>query len=83
MKVNEIKTGELFVIDNTMTRPKLKLSQGYLDIFSLIKFSCRGDATARVLTEVDIMKLRINWGMTLEKFEDYKQMLVRRYIKNE
>lgn len=83
MKVKDIKVGEIFVIDNTMTKPKLKLEQGYVDMSSLYMFSGKKDTTARVLTEADIMKIRFKWKMTEKGFENYKQMLIRRYIKEE
>lgn len=81
MKVKDIKVGEIFVIDNTMTKPKLKLEQGYVDMSSLYMFSGKKDTTARVLTEADIMKVRFKWKMTEEDFGNYKQMLIRRYIE--
>ena len=81
MKIKDIKTGDLFVIDNTMTRPKLKLKEGYLDIASLMIWTCREETEARVLTDIQIEKVRYNWKMKKEDFEKYNQMLIRRYIK--
>lgn len=81
MKAKEIKTGEIFTIDNTIARPKLKMAQGFVDIASLYIYTRKEDAESRILTESEINRVRLNWGMTPEKFEDYIQMLIRRYIK--
>lgn len=81
MKVKDLKVGELFVTENTMSRPKLKLKQGYLEIASLMVWVCREDVEAKILTDSQIITIRNKWGMTEEKFNDFKEALIRRYIK--
>ena len=41
MKLNEIKIGQFFTIDNTPTYPKLRTSYGYIDARDEIKKECK------------------------------------------
>ena len=83
MKVKEIKTGEVFVIDHTLVRPKLKLKQGYLDMATQYIWVCREEADAEILTGSQTMRVAINWKMTPEGFEKHKQILIKKYIEEE
>lgn len=81
MKIREVKTGDLFVIDNTYTRPKLKLEEGYVDILSGYVWVCNLDEFAEVLTESNLMKIRIKWKMSEDGFNKYVQAIRRKHIK--
>jgi len=81
MKVKDIEPGQIFNIDLTNVRPKLKLQKGFLDMASLYVYEGKDDVEAFLLTESQIVKIRGNWGMTEEKFNDFKEALIRRYIK--
>ena len=79
MKASEIKPGQIFIFGPTLTRPKLKLKEGFLDIVSNYVYACWGDWPAEVLTETQIYRLRRTWGMTEESFEKFKQILIGKY----
>jgi hypothetical protein len=81
MKVKDIKIGEIFSADNTATRPKIKLREGFVDMFNQYVYINRENVEARKLTEIELTRIRQNWGMTLEKFEEYKQKLIKKYSK--
>lgn len=81
MKVKDIKPGQIFNIDLTNVRPKLKLQKGFLDMASLYVYEGKDDVDAFLPTESQIIKIRNNWRMTEEKFNDFKEALIRRYIK--
>jgi len=77
MKVSEVELGQIFILDHTLSRPKLKLKEGFLDIVPNYVYVCWGDWPAEVLTETQIYKLRQTWGMTEESFKKFKQALIR------
>lgn len=81
MKAKEVKTGEIFVIDNTYTRPKLKLEKGYVDLLSGYVWVCRLEVPAEVLTESGLMKVRIKWKITEGNFNKYVEAVRRKHIK--
>lgn len=81
MKVKDIKIGEIFSADNTATRPKIKLREGFIDMFTRYVYVNRENVEARELTEIELTRIRQNWGMTPEKFESYKQSLIKKYTK--
>lgn len=81
MKVKDIKVGEIFVIDNTIARPKMKINEGFVDMFTLYTYINKDDLDARLVTESEIFRVRSNWRMSPEKFEKYKKMIIKRYIK--
>ena len=81
MKVNEIEPGQIFVFGPTLTRPKLKLKVGFLDVISRYVYICWGDSSATVLTEGQIYKLQLAWKMTRERFEEFKQALIEIHSK--
>lgn len=81
MKVKDVKIGEVFRIDNTFARPKLKLKEGYVDIASQIIWICREEIDAEILTGMQIITVQRGWGITAEEFEKHKQKLIKKYIK--
>ena len=81
MEVNGIKLGQIFIFGPTLTRPQLKLKVGFLDMISRYIYSCWGNEPATVLTGTQIYRLRSNWGMTEEKFEEFKRALIEIYSK--
>ena len=81
MKVKDVKIGEIFRIDNTFVRPKLKLKEGYIDMASQIIWVCREEVEAEILTDMQIITVRRKWRLTAEEFEKHKQMIIKKYIK--
>lgn len=80
MKAAGIKTGEIFTIDHSNVRPKLKIKQGFVDIATQYIYVNKEEVEATLCTERDLYRIRQNWGVTLEEFEKYKQKMVKRYI---
>ena len=81
MKVKDVKTGEIFRIDNTFVRPKLKLKEGYIDMTSQIIWICREEVEAEILTGMQIITVQRKWRLTAKEFEKHKQKLIKKYIK--
>ena len=81
MKVKDIKVGEIFAIDYSGVRPKLKLKEGYLDLASQYVWVCNQEIDAEILTDSQLTKIARNWRMTMEEFEKYKQKMIRKYIE--
>ena len=81
MKVKDVKVGEIFRIDNTFVRPKLKLKEGFIDMATRYIWICREEVEAEILTDVQIATVTRMWGMPPEKFEEYKQRLIKKHIK--
>lgn len=82
MKVRDIKAGEIFTIDNTYTRPKLKLNNGFLDMRTQYIYINKEHVNAAICTESELTRILRNWGWTPEKFEKYRKMLIERYIND-
>lgn len=81
MKIKDIKVGEIFTIDNSRTRPKLKLNEGFLDMVTQYTYVNREEIEASICTELELDRIQRNWGWTGEKFENYKETLIKRFIK--
>ncbi|GAH03165.1 unnamed protein product [marine sediment metagenome] len=79
MKVNEIKPGQIFTTDNTLTYPKLKLHKGFMSMRTQYIWLCRDDVLATLLSWVQLRKVMSNWGMSQEEFNKYKEELVKKY----
>lgn len=82
MKLKDIKVGEIFTIDNSHIRPKLKLTEGFLDMVTQYTYVNKGETDATVCTESELNRILQNWGWTVEKFENYKKTLIKRYIND-
>jgi len=88
MKVNEVKSGQIFTTDNTLIFPKLKLRKGFVSMRTQYIYLCREDVQATLLSWVQLRKVMSDWRMSQEEFEKYKQMLIKRQagkdeVKNE
>jgi len=81
MKVKDIKIGEIFRIDNTFVKPKLKLKEGYIDMASQIIWVCREEVEAEILTDTQIRNVIQSWKLTSEQFEKHRQKLIKKYIE--
>lgn len=79
MKVNEVESGQIFTIDNTLIYPKLKLRKGFIDMRTQYIYLCKGDVSAWPLSEAQLRKVRYNWRMTQEEFDKYKEGLIKKY----
>ena len=79
MKVNQVKPGQIFTTDNTLTYPKLKLHKGFISMGSQYIYLCWGDFMAWSLTEAQIRKVMNNFRMSQEEFDKYKRELIKRY----
>lgn len=83
MKVDEIKPGQIFAIDNTFSYPKLKLYKGFIDMRTQYIYSCKGNEEARLLSEAQLRKIMSDWRMSQEGFEKYKKMLIRKQARED
>ena len=79
MKVNEVKQGQIFTTDNTLTYPKLKLHKGFISMRTKYIYLCKGDVLAWPLSEAQLRKIMSNWGMSQEEFDKYREELIKRY----
>jgi len=79
MTVDEIKPGQIFIIDNTLIYPKLKLHKGFIDMRTQYIYSCKEDISARLLSGDQIRKVMSNWGMSQEEFDKYKERLIKKH----
>ena len=79
MTVDEIKPGQIFIIDNTLIYPNLKLYKGFIDMRTQYIYSCKGDIQARLLLPDQIRKIMSNWRMNQEEFDKYKERLIKKY----
>jgi len=79
MKINEVKPGQIFTTDNTLTYPKLKLHKGFIDMRTQYIYLCKEDVSAWLLSETQIRKVMSNWRMSQEEFDKYKEELIKRY----
>ena len=79
MKVNEIKPGQIFTIDNTLIYPKLKLRKGFISMRTQYVYLCKGDDLAWPLSEAQLRKVKSNWGMSQEEFDKYREELIEKY----
>jgi len=82
-KVKKIKVGEIFTVDNSWIRPKLKLNKGFLDMATQYIYINKEKIDASICTGSELDRIQRNWGMVSEKFEKYKQFLIKKYIKEE
>lgn len=83
MKARDIKVGEIFVADNTIRRPKIKLRESFVDMVTQYVYVNKENLEARVLTESELIHVRRNWRMIPKEFEDYKQLLIKKYVEEE
>jgi len=79
MKVNEIKPGQIFTTDNTLTYPKLKLHKGFVSMRTQYIYLCKGDVSATLLSGTQLRKIMNNWRMSQEEFDKYKEELIKKY----
>jgi len=79
MKVNEVKPGQIFSTDNTLTYPKLKLHKGFISMRTQYIWLCKGDDLAWPSTEAQTRKIMSNFRMSREEFDKYKEELIKRY----
>jgi len=83
MKMNEIKTGEIFCIGGTKTHPKLKLNVGCVDIRDHISQKCIEAHTinfdCELMTEKEIEIEFRKYGMTMNDVKNLKKELSVRF----
>jgi len=79
MKVNEVKPGQIFTTDNTLTYPKLKLHKGFISMRTQYIWLCKEDVQATLLSWVQLRKVMSDWRMSQEEFDRYKEGLIKRY----
>ena len=80
MKVKDIKAGEVFTIDSSFVRPKLKLNKGFIDMVSHYIYENKEDVIATVCVGSELKRIIGNLKMTPENFEIYKQRIIKKYI---
>ncbi|MCK4446985.1 MAG: hypothetical protein KAW56_07880 [Candidatus Marinimicrobia bacterium] len=79
MKVDDLKPGQIFTTDNTITYPKLKINKGFISMRTQYIYLCKGDISAWPLSETQLRKIMNNWGMNQEKFDKYKERLIKKH----
>lgn len=79
MKVGDLKPGQIFTTDNTLTYPKLKLHKGFISMRTQYIWLCKGDDLACPLSESQIRKVMDNFRMSQEEFDKYKEELIKKY----
>jgi len=79
MKVNEVEPGQIFTTDNTLAYPKLKLHKGFISMRTQYIYLCREDIPATLLSGAQLRKIMNDWGMSKEKFDKYKEGLIKKY----
>ncbi len=82
MKINKIRSGQIFAIEGTKSYPKLKLDIGYIDMRD--KILNRHDGILRAL-EVQLMTIsEVNrefkkYDMGTKNWEDLRKRLLEKY----
>jgi len=79
MKVNEVKPGQIFTTDNTLTYPKLRLHKGFIDMRTRYIYLCKEDVQVRLLSRDQLRKIMSDWKMSQEEFDKYKGELIKKY----
>lgn len=63
-KLNEIKTGQFFTIDNTPSYPKLRTEYGYIDFRDEIKEECKDlPWNLEVMTDEEVISQLEKYGI--------------------
>ena len=83
MKVKDIKAGEVFTIDSSFVRPKLKLNKGFIDMVSHYIYENKEDVIATICTESELKRIISNLRITPEGFEIYRQKIIKKYLCEE
>jgi len=79
MIVDDLKPGQIFTTDNTLTYPKLKLHEGFISMRTQYIWLCKGEVSANLLSGDQIWKVMTNWKMSREEFDKYKRELIKKY----
>jgi len=82
MKINKIRSGQIFAIEGTKDYPKLKLDIGYIDMRD--KILNRHDGILRALeaqlmTDSEINKKFKKYNMSTKDWKDMKKRLLEKY----
>jgi len=76
MKLNEIKTGEIFTIGETPTYPKLRTNYGYIDMRDEIKKVCDSlPWDIRLMTEKELIE-KTPYKIDLQEIAIWKSELL-------
>lgn len=78
MIVDDLKPGQIFTTDNTLTYPKLKLHKGFISMRTQYIWLCKGNDLAWLLSETQLRKVMSNWKMSQEEFDKYKEELIKK-----
>lgn len=86
MKINKIKSGQIFAIEGTKSYPKLKLDIGYIDMRD--KILNRHDGILRVLevqpmTDSEVNREFKKYNMSTKDWKDLRRRLLEKYNPKE
>ena len=71
MNLQEIKTGEIFTIDETTSYPKLRIETGYIDMRDrIVKNVETLEWPVRVMSSKEVAE---KMGMNIEDIQDWKE----------
>ena len=82
MKINEIKTGEIFCIEGSKTYPKFRLDVGYVDMRDEIVQRCEAHTMnfdCELMSEGAVAEEFRKYGMTMDDVKNLKRELSIRF----
>lgn len=81
MKINEVKTGQIFAIEGAKSYPKLKLDTGYIDMRNEILFKHNEvlkPLEVQLMTNSEIRMLFKRCGMSTKDWKDLRKRLLEK-----
>jgi hypothetical protein len=79
MLISEMKTGEIFCIEGSISYPKLKLNIGYVDMRDEIKNTYNLNFEANLMTQEEIEKEFAKYDMNINDIENLKKDLMEKF----
>jgi len=82
MKINKIRSGQIFAIEGTKDYPKLKLDIGYIDMRDEILNRHDGILRAlevQLMTDSEINKKFKKYNMSTKDWKDLRKRLLEKY----
>lgn len=82
MKINEVKSGQIFAIEETKNYPKLKLDIGYIDMRDEILNRHDGILRAlevQLMTNSEVNRKFKKYNMSTKDWKDLRKKLLEKY----
>lgn len=86
MKINEIRTGQIFAIEGSKLYPKLRLDVGYVDMRDEIvnrHESMIIPLEVQVMTNSEVKREFKKYGMSTKDWKDLRKKLLEKYNRAE